>query len=272
MQAKSTLVTLLSTLSALLSLGAFLAAVAHAQSSELTDSEIQAAIQRGIDEPLPSWHLLFPDTTSNIVNHAPRVYMRKVGKVEQRAILLSDSDRIALAAWAASHDKNGKSLRNFSFSVQDAKTSAGRLGVTTLILEVDGLGPRSPLRHLQAWVGPEHDPKVILSADDKVIEPLSKTQSLSEVAGTVISGGPVFPLVFGLSSPPTTSLLAVWDCQNYFRFNVQLPFIYSVFQYVYPGIGAEKRILITTIGADGQRTEKSFPPLTSKVAPKKQRH
>jgi len=264
-------------MSVLLSPAGTLLTVARAQSSELTDSKIQAAIQRGIDEPLPNWHLLFPDTTSNIVNHALRVYMRKIGKFEQRAILLSDSDRIALASWAVSHDKNGNRLRDFAFSVQDAKTSAVRLGVTTLILEVNslgGLGPRGALHHLQSWVGPEHDPKVILSADDKAIEPLSKTQSLSEVPGVVVSGGPVFPLVFGVSRPPTISSpsLAMWDWQNYFRFNVQLPSIYSVFQYVYPEIEAGKRIVITTVGADGQRTEKPFPPLTSnEVAPEKRR-
>jgi hypothetical protein len=232
-------------------------------SSELTDAEIQAAIQRGIDT---SW--------GNLIRQIPVVVfeggIRGEGRwssrglppvvgVAQRIYVLSDSDRIALAASMAASNGYGRSSTRaklkpgFSFSVADARASVVALGVTTVVLEVgastsvlNGLNPFSVRTKLAKWKSPSV--QIVLKTDDRTVSPLT-----------------------GAQYSALTHTTEVWDRSSYITFpacGFVLPpraakgltgsalYVCAYSDFSFPVIEGGQKVKVIITSEDGERKEK----------------
>jgi hypothetical protein len=204
----------------------------------LTDAQIEAAIQRGVNDHTGgrwSW-----SSGIGIVNHVPSVVInRSLGPhVAQMIHVFSDSDRIALAALVASHewDKHGNSHQKqaYSFSVEDAKTSAVALGVITVVLEFSGRKA-----DLAKWMGPSYH--IALNADGKIIEPLTNAQYIAQAIST------------------GSSRTKPWNYQEFFSYNCKGPGPLCFWvQVVFPVVEGASKLTVVTTSADGHRKEKEI--------------
>lgn len=202
----------------------------------LTDAQVKAAIQRGID-----------DKHFSIADHAPTVVINKLGPVNQLISVFSDSDRIALAASVASHNVDERGRRSprqtFSFTVEDAKASAVVLGVTTLVIEFVG----EPV-NLAKSLGPSYH--IALNADGKVIEPITNAQYFLKA---VVPAAPTLPL-------------RQWNYQDYFTTQCIIMGIGGLYQkcsysqVMFPVIEGVHKLTVITTSANGNRKEKEVNP------------
>lgn len=206
-------------------------------SRELTDAQIQAAIELGVNT---KWGKLFNEIQSVGIKSlpvfaAPRPSSVVVGL---KIHVLSDSIRIALAASIAKDSKR-------EFSVQDAKASAVRLGVVTVLMEAYG---RNPMQ----WFSSNGVAQIMLKADDKDIQPLTLAEY--RAAGK-------------------TNAAEMWDWRNYFTFS-NIPSGDAVRQgprcsgapecavseFVFPAIEGAQKVTVVVTGKDGYRQEKAADP------------
>jgi hypothetical protein len=117
----------------------------------LTDAQIQSAIKLGSRVRLPREGFIqyvpqgpcsipsFGNVGNTVeIKYDPVVRARTAATGTQCLFVLSDWSRIALAASSAAVDAR-KAHQNFSFSVQDARASAIRLGVVTVVLRSAGI-------------------------------------------------------------------------------------------------------------------------------------
>jgi hypothetical protein len=206
----------------------------------LTDEQIQAAIQRGID--------------NNDVRGIPlkrTEWIREGAGIAEKLFILSDSDRIAMAADAASHetlkvDRKGDVLQRqkkagFSISIGDAKSSAVLLGVVTVIVEVTGTNGSK----VAEWAAPGYH--IALEADGKTIEPL--TDGECEARAQAARAG------------ARVKRISPWNYKAYASFE-RCEISACVFeQLVFPVIAGSQKLTVVVTNADGHRKEKQIDPL-----------
>lgn len=149
--------------------------------------------------------------------------------------VLSDSIRIALAASVAKNSKRG-------FSVQDARASAIRLGVVTVLLEAYG-------RNSQQWLSTS-GAQVMLKADDKNVQPLTFAEyRAAGIANTA----------------------EMWNWRNYFAFAFPTDTVRqgprcsgaptcAVSEFVFSAIEGAQKLTVVVIGNDGHSQEKAADP------------
>jgi len=203
-------------------------------SRELNDAQIQAAIELGVNT---KWGELFKEIPTVRIKHMPLFATPRPSSVVVgiKLHVLSDSMRIALAASVAKSSKR-------EFSVQDAKASAIRLGVVTVLLEAYG-------RNSQQWLS-TNGARIILKADDKNIQPLTLAEY--RAAGT-------------------TNTAEMWDWRNYFTFSSPTDTVRkglrcsgnlgcAVSEFVFPVIEGTQKLTIVVTGNDGRSQETVADP------------
>jgi uncharacterized protein DUF2846 len=206
----------------------------------LTDEQIQAAIQRGIDN----------DNVRGIPFKKTE-WIRGGAGIAQKLFILSDSDRIAMAADAASHetlkvDRMGDILQRqkkagFSISIGDAKSSAVLLGVVTVIVEVTGTSGSK----VAEWAGPGYH--IALEADGKTIEPLTDEEYQAR-AQAARAGARV-------------KRISPWNYKAYASFE-RCEISACIFeQLVFPVIAGSQKLTVVVTNAEGHRKEKQIDPL-----------
>jgi hypothetical protein len=207
-------------------------------SSELTDAQVQAAIERGKGKRASVQGFVNVKSVSLTSANAVPVALQM--------FVYSDSDRIAMAAASAAHDAYGRfsvfntqarrSKHEFSFSVQDARATASPLGVVVwVVLEVADRSFRQVPENREQW-GPPHV-QMTLKADDKMIEPLTRA-GLAALLGDVKK---------------------MSDFTKNLRFVCPAPAC-AFSDFVFPVIeGAQELTVIVTSG-DGRRKEKKVDP------------
>jgi hypothetical protein len=209
---------------------------AHGVVSGLTNDQISAAIRRGIDDKLGPF--VFADRAYNIEVRKGGLYLN--------IVVLSDSDRIAMAASSASHQSgpHGKWMQkpNFSFSPQDALASAVRTGVVTVVIHESVSGMYcSGTPDLMKWVGPlgatgyGEGPQVMLTADGEMVPPMTNGQYFSLAIGT-----------------------APWRSTNYFK--PAGPCAAYLFNRTFPVIEGVEKLTLILVGSNGERIEKKVDP------------
>jgi hypothetical protein len=208
-----------------------------AAGTRLTDEQIQAAIQRGIDEDM------LPRLRK------PEWVRGSLGGMAQELYILSDSDWITWAADDASHEiikveRHGyavdrKKKAGFSFSIQDAKSSAVLLGVVTMIVEITG----PTASKVAKWAGPGYH--VALEADGKTIEPLTDEEYLARAQ--LVSGTGVRPI-------------RPWNYKDFMSFTGCATFFCIYKQLVFPVIQGGQKLTVVITNADGHRREKEINP------------
>jgi hypothetical protein len=206
----------------------------------LTDAQIEAAIQRG-----------FGSSVAKIADHAYSVRLNKFDRILVTVEVLSDSDRIALAASAASHDINkhgaASPKHDFSFSVQDARASAIRLGVVTVAMLVNGEGPHMDEK-LKKWVGQRAlvgsagGLQVMLNVDGKIIRPMTNAQYFAFANFDFAKGIP-----------------RAWQASDYYRLVCRTGSC-TALQFTFPVIEGVQNLTLVMIGADGVHLEKELDP------------
>jgi hypothetical protein len=162
---------------------------------------------------------------------------------------LSDSDWITWAADDASHEiikveRHGyavdrKKKAGFSFSIQDAKSSAVLLGVVTMIVEITG----PTASKVAKWAGPGYH--VALEADGKTIEPLTDEEYLARAQ--LVSGTGVRPI-------------RPWNYKDFMSFTGCATFFCIYKQLVFPVIQGGQKLTVVITNADGHRREKEINP------------
>jgi hypothetical protein len=199
-------------------------------SRELNDAQIQAAIEHGINT---KWPKLFKEIPEVRIKHLPVFAAPRPSSVVVgiKLFVLSDSIRISLAASAAKSSKR-------QFSVQDARASAIRLGMVTVLLEAYG-------RNSQQWLSTK-GARIMLKADDKIIQPLTLAQY--RAAGT-------------------TNAAEIWDFRNYSTFSNARSEDNSMFcagcalsEFVFPVIERAQRVTVVVTGNDGRSQETVADP------------
>jgi len=210
-----------------------------AASPNLTDEQIRAAIQRGIDND---------DIHGIPLNRTE--WIKGTTGIAQKLFILSDSDRIAMAADAASHDilkvdRMGGVLKRqkkagFSFSIDDAKFSAVLSGVVTVIVEIAATNPAK----VAEWAGPGYH--IALEADGKTIEPMTDKEYLARAQAPLV-GASVMPVI-------------PWNYKafTFFEGCEISACIYE--QVVFPVVEGCQRLTIVITSADGHRKEKQIDP------------
>jgi len=199
-------------------------------SRELNDAQFQAAIEHGINT---KWPKLFKEIPEVRIKHLPVFAAPRPSSVVVgiKRFVLSDSIRISLAASAAKSSKR-------QFSVQDARASAIRLGMVTVLLEAYG-------RNSQQWLSTK-GARIMLKADDKIIQPLTLAQY--RAAGT-------------------TNAAEIWDFRNYSTFSNARSEDNSMFcagcalsEFVFPVIERAQRVTVVVTGNDGRSQETVADP------------
>jgi hypothetical protein len=215
-----------------------LAPASSAAGSRLTDEQIRAAIQRGIDN----------DDVRGIPLRRTVWVRGSASGVAQKLFILSDSDRIAMAADIASHDilkvdRKGDVLQRkkkagFSFSIGDAKSSAVLLGVVTVIVEITG----PTASKVAEWAGPGYH--IALEANGKTIEPIPDEEYLAR-AQAVPAGPGVKPI-------------RPWNYKAFVSFEGCETFHCIYEQVVFPPIEDSQKLTIVITSATGHRKEKQI--------------
>ena len=209
--------------------------------ADLTDDQIQAGIQRGIDDKAAERGHAFADPA---LSHYSFTIV-KFNTLGVSVDVLSDSDRVALAASMASHVMNNHGIRspkpNFTFTLQDARASAIRFGVVTVVMMVSGYG-KHDAQNMRDFVGSAllggtgAALSVKLNADGKLIEPLTRAQYLAVPGGT-----------------------RIWLSDDYFRrVCTSYPGDCASLQFVFPVVEGVKNLTIVMTGANGLRLEKEL--------------
>ncbi len=207
----------------------------------LTDAQIQAAIQRGVDDR---------DRGGSLGIHGRAVTINgDIHPVAQRIFVFSDSDRIAVAADVASHDVTkvdylGAAKRQpkaaFSFSVEDAKATAAVFGVVTLIVEFSAGKEASVAK----WYGPSY--RITLNADGKIIEPVTNTWNYENY--------------FKLRGCEGESLRAGLNPRGLLQPNGPYMISCSYMQVTFPVIEGAHKLTVITDSASGHHKEKEVDP------------
>lgn len=140
--------------------------------ADLTDEQIQAAITRGS-------HVHFSLTSKDLPGLAKTI--RWGAYTAYELTVLSDSDRIALAAAQASPPRGLLSSPSPPFSISDARASIDRFGVTWVVLKTKacsvGLSTRGRST-LSAW--DNSSVKIDLDADGRTVAALTNVQYLAD--------------------------------------------------------------------------------------------
>jgi hypothetical protein len=220
-------------------------------SAELSDGQIQAAIDYGRHHGLMS-----VAGKGDLVGIAPTIKIQSSNNRlaaaggRQEICVLSDFARIVVATAAKVRDsgKHGAARFDVPFSVQDARASAVRFGVVTVILKTSfsSTSFRESSRNaheaqLANWSG--SSAHMELKADNKTLSPMTNAQ--------YFSGWP--------NNQPATNSKA-WRVSDYAMPVCEMGHMCGVAEFVFPVTPGGMGLTVVLVGGDGTRIEKEIDP------------
>lgn len=240
--------------------------------SSLTDAQIQEAIERGIhDKSGSGCHR--SGCGQDIVEQAKHIRV----SAGIWLTILSDSDRIALAASSASHelDKKGRRIpkQNFSFSVEDARATAVRFGVVYFVGSID-----TPKVKKGASSSHAEGAKLMLEVDGESVQPMTNaqyvagapqdssppilTKSEAIVVPSTDGGLPTPPILTksGATVVPSTDrgLFKQWPVSDYVTIYCDMDC--ASLGAIFPVIEGAHQVSVIVFDAAGHRVTKELDP------------